>query len=160
MIDLGHTLFQPSSAVPNSPVNAVSISNLRTMASRESTSKSRRQVIDVPITSYPIIMLICSSSSLQKQAIDKARCAFSQLPHGDQVFQACINQAQTIPEIVESLAQQHQSYKRKWPTILLEKFQRHTLWLQNMSGAVDVVVQANAGIGCPLWAPIKYILLV
>ena len=29
-----------------------------------------------------------------------------------------------------------------------------------MSDAVDVVVQTQAGIGCPLWAPIKFVLKV
>ena len=105
-------------------------------------------------------MLTNSSSALQKQAIDNARAAFSQLPHGDQVFQECVNQAQTIPEVIESLSRQHRRYKRKRFTRLFEKFQRRTLWLQHMASAVDVVVQVNAGIGCPLWAPIKYVLLV
>ena len=120
----------------------------------------QRQALIALITAGLSGILISSSSFLQKQAIDKARSAFSQLPHGDQAFQACVKQAKTIPEIVGSLAQQHQSYQRKRFTRLLEKFQRHTLWLQNMSSAVDVVVQLNAGICCPLWAPIKYVLLV
>jgi hypothetical protein len=29
-----------------------------------------------------------------------------------------------------------------------------------MSDAVDIVVQTQAGIGCPLWAPIKFVLKV
>ena len=119
----------------------------------------QRQSIIALITAGLSDLLISSSSFLQKQAIYKAGSAFSQLPHGNQAFQACVKQAKTIPEIVGSLAQQHQSYQRKRFTRLLEKFQRHTLWLQNMSSAVDVV-QLNAGICCPLWAPIKYILLV
>ncbi len=32
--------------------------------------------------------------------------------------------------------------------------------LMPLSDAVDIVVQAQAGIGCPLWAPIKFILKV
>ena len=112
------------------------------------------------VASGPPDILINSSSALQRQAIDNARSAFAQLPHGDQVFQACVNQARAIPEVVESLAQQHRCCKRKRFTRLLEKFQRHSLWLENMAGVVDVVVQANLGIGCPLWAPVKYVLLV
>ena len=130
------------------------------MASARSASSPQRQVIDIVFTSNSLNILIDSSSSLQKQAIDNARAAFSQLPHSDKVFQTCVNQAQTIPEVLESLSQQHRRYKRKRFTRLLEKFQRHTLWLQQMAGAVDVVVQMNAGIACPLWAPIKYVLLV
>ena len=130
------------------------------MAIAHSVYSPRRQVIDEVFTSSPLYILIDSSSALKKQAIDNARSAFSQLPHGDQVFQACVKQAQTIPEVLGSLSRQRQCYKRKSFTRLLEKFQRHTLWLQQMAGAVDVVVQVNAGIGCPLWAPIKYVLLV
>jgi hypothetical protein len=29
-----------------------------------------------------------------------------------------------------------------------------------MSDAIDIVVQTQAGVGCPLWAPIKFVLKV
>ncbi len=42
----------------------------------------------------------------------------------------------------------------------LSKLEKYTTWLQNMSAVVDVAVQTQAGFGCPLWAPIKFILKV
>ncbi|KAF8246217.1 hypothetical protein K440DRAFT_553948 [Wilcoxina mikolae CBS 423.85] len=95
--------------------------------------------------------------SLQEQAIANARSAVSRLPPD---FQACINQAQTIPEVVEATAQKYHIFKRKRLTRILEKFHQYTLWLQSISAAVDIVVQINTGIGCPLWAPIKFVLIV
>ncbi|KAF8853289.1 hypothetical protein BDZ45DRAFT_81093 [Acephala macrosclerotiorum] len=100
------------------------------------------------------------SSSLQKQAIEKARLSFSNLPTGDAIFQQCINQADSIHDVVESVIQTSRFYKRRQSTRLLQKFEQHTQFLQNASDIVDIVVQTQAGIGCPLWAPIKFVLKV
>jgi hypothetical protein len=43
---------------------------------------------------------------------------------------------------------------------LIKKFEQYTTWLQNFSGVVDVVAQTQAGIGCPVWAPVKFVLEV
>ncbi|KAI9856968.1 MAG: hypothetical protein M1813_008684 [Trichoglossum hirsutum] len=99
-------------------------------------------------------------SSLQKEAIENARLVFSRLPSGDATFRQCIDQADTILDVVKTVTQKCQSHRRKKLTRLLEGFQRYSLWLQNMSGVVDVVVQTQAGIGCPVWAPIKFVLQV
>ena len=56
--------------------------------------------------------------------------------------------------------QKYHLHKKKRFTKLLDGFQKHTLWLQNMGSVVDVVVQTQAGIGCPVWAPIKFVLKV
>ncbi|PMD64205.1 uncharacterized protein K444DRAFT_506864, partial [Hyaloscypha bicolor E] len=98
--------------------------------------------------------------SLQKQAIEKARSSFSRLPTEDVIFQQCINQADTIPDVVKSVIQTSHSYKSRRSTGLLRKFEQHTQFLQNVSDIVDIVVQTQAGIGCPLWAPIKFVLKV
>lgn len=43
---------------------------------------------------------------------------------------------------------------------MLDAFQRYTAWLRNFSSVVDVVVQTEAGVGCPVWAPIKFVLQI
>jgi hypothetical protein len=103
-------------------------------------------------------LLTPSSRSLQVQAIGKARAAFSQLPNGDVIFQQCINGQESITDILATVARRHGSYRSRKCTQLLEAFQRHTTWLQNISEVVDVVVQTQSGIGCPLWAPVKFVL--
>jgi hypothetical protein len=104
--------------------------------------------------------LTVASSLLQQQAIEKARTVFQKLPGGDTTFQQCVNHADSIPQIVESLLIQNKKNQTKQATRLLEKFEKYTLWLQGMSDAIDIVVQTQAGIGCPVWAPIKYVLMV
>ncbi|KAH8762769.1 hypothetical protein F5882DRAFT_415593 [Hyaloscypha sp. PMI_1271] len=99
-------------------------------------------------------------SSLQKQAIEKARSYLSHLPTEDAIFQQCVNQADSIPDVVKSVIQTSHSYKRRQSTDLLRKFERHTQFLQDASDIVNIVVQTQAGIGCPLWAPIKFVLKV
>ncbi|CZR62960.1 uncharacterized protein PAC_12857 [Phialocephala subalpina] len=97
------------------------------------------------------------SSSLQQQAIEKARSSFSHLPKEDAIFQQCINRADSIPDVIKSVIRTSRSYKRRKSTRLLRKFEQHTQFLQNASDIIDVVVQTQAGIGCPLWAPIKFV---
>jgi hypothetical protein len=99
-------------------------------------------------------------STLQQQAVENARSAFLCLPKGDALFEKCIAQPDTLPEVIKMMSQNYRSFKNRRTTRLLEQLQRNTLWLQNFSGVVDVVVQTQAGIGCPLWAPLKLVLLV
>lgn len=91
------------------------------------------------------------------EAVKKAKHAFSKLPNGDQLFQQCVKSPLSIVEAVES-AQQTQ--KKKKSTKILECLQRHTSWLQNISSVVDVAVQTKADIACPIWAPLKFAILV
>ncbi|MCJ1411392.1 hypothetical protein MMC19_005481 [Ptychographa xylographoides] len=99
-------------------------------------------------------------SLLQREAIDRAHTAFSRLNKGDVIFQQCMTQEETLVEVVESVLQKCQSHRKKKSSRFLQKFQSYTLWLQNMGSVVDVAVQAQAGIGCPVWAPIKLVLKV
>ncbi|KAF2189335.1 hypothetical protein K469DRAFT_748014 [Zopfia rhizophila CBS 207.26] len=99
-------------------------------------------------------------SSLQRQAVENARSAFLRLPNGDALFQQSIAQADTVPEIMKMATQNYHLFKNKRTTQVLQKLQQNTLWLQNFSGVVDVVVQTQAGIGCPLWAPLKFVLQI
>lgn len=99
-------------------------------------------------------------STLQKQAIERAHAAFSRLPRGDAIFQQCITSDESVVDVVKTIKEDYQSYKIKKSTQLLERFQKHTLWLQNISGVVDVAVQTQASIACPVWAPIKFVLKV
>ncbi len=99
-------------------------------------------------------------SALQRRAVENARLAFSRLPGGDATFRWCVGHPNTVADVVKEVTQRYQFYKEKRSTRLLERFQQHTLWLQNISGVVDIAVQTQAGIGCPLWAPIKFVLIV
>lgn len=63
-------------------------------------------------------------------------------------------------EDLNIVEQKRQSQKKKKSTKFLSKLQKYSTWLQNISAVVDVAVQTQAGFGCPLWAPIKFILKV
>lgn len=89
--------------------------------------------------------------------MEKAKVAFSRLPNGDHLFQQCINSPLSIVEAVEKT---QQSQKERKSTKILEGLQKHTSWLQNLSSVVDVAVQTQAGVACPIWAPLKFVLLV
>jgi hypothetical protein len=98
--------------------------------------------------------------SLQQQAVQAAKAAFSSLNDDNVIFQQCLQSTEPISTIIQGLLAKHGSHTDKRSTRLLENFQKHTLWLQNMSPAIDVAVNASSGIACPVWAPIKYILSV
>ena len=98
--------------------------------------------------------------ALQQRAIEKAKLAYSSLPHGDAIFQQCVEGKETLAEVLSTVEQKWQSHRKKKSTKLLSKLQKYTTWLQNISAVVEVAVQTQAGVGCPLWAPIKFILKV
>ncbi|KAF2877267.1 hypothetical protein BDV95DRAFT_141985 [Massariosphaeria phaeospora] len=107
-----------------------------------------------------VLLIMSVPSSTQdplKEAVQNAKNAFSRLPNGDQTFQQCISSPVSIVDAIEK-AQELQ--KEKKSTKILEGLQKHTAWLQNLSSVVDVVVQTEAGIGCPMWAPLKFLLQV
>jgi hypothetical protein len=62
--------------------------------------------------------------------------------------------------MVKALKSKYDSHRRRKRFALAQKFEQYTQWLQNFSGVVDVVVQTQAGIGCPIWAPVKFVLQV
>jgi len=76
------------------------------------------------------------------------------------VFQDCVQNQDTIVNVVEAVTLKYTMYKRKRSTRILERFQKYTVWLQNMSSAIDIAVQTQAGIACPVWTPIKFVLRV
>ena len=97
---------------------------------------------------------------LQKQAIEEAKSIYSRLPHGNSLLRQSLEGKETLAEVLKVVEQKCQAHKRKKSTKYLAKLQKHTTWLQNISGVVDVAVQSQAGIGCPLWAPVKFVLKV
>lgn len=72
----------------------------------------------------------------------------------------CVAGKDTLADILSAVDQTHRSHQGKISTKFLEKLHKHTAWLQNISAVVDVAVQTQAGIACPLWAPIKFVLKV
>ena len=72
----------------------------------------------------------------------------------------CVKDKETLVEVLSTIEQKCQSHQKKKSSKFLEKLQKHTTLLRNISDAVDIAVQTQAGIGCPLWAPIKLVLKV
>ena len=65
-----------------------------------------------------------------------------------------------LAEVLNMVERRCQSSQKKKSAKFLENLQKHTAWLQNIGDVVDVAVQTQAVIGCPVWAPIKLILKV
>ena len=101
-----------------------------------------------------------SSSSIQQQAIEKARLVLADVPFEDALFRQCASQADAVVDMVKALKSKYDSHRRRKRFALAQKFEQYTQWLQNFSRVVDVVVQTQAGIGCPIWAPVKFALQV
>ena len=104
------------------------------------------------------ISLSASSTSLQQQAIERARSAYTELKAQCTDLALGATGEDVVSEMIKILKQKSE-LRRKRRTIA-QKFEQYTQWLQNFSGIVDVVVQTQAGIGCPVWAPIKLALQV
>ena len=101
-----------------------------------------------------------SRLALQKQAIENAKLTYSRLPHGHAELRSALEGKETLAEVIGIAEQKCRSDRKRKSIKFLNQMQKHTAWLQNMSGVVDVAVQTQAGIACPLWAPIKFILKV
>jgi hypothetical protein len=70
------------------------------------------------------IIQAVSGSASQKLAIDNAKSAFARLPSGDSIFQQCINNKETVHEVVQSLQRQCGVHRRRKFTRLLSEFHR------------------------------------
>ncbi len=101
-----------------------------------------------------------TSQTVQEQAIAAARSAFARLPNGGEVFRECVSQQDSVIEVVKTVLRAQESHASKTSTRILQRFEKYTSWLQNMSTVVDVAVQTHAGLACPIWAPIKFVLKV
>lgn len=100
------------------------------------------------------------NNDLDRQAIDRAAAAFAQLRGGSQLFQECVADTDTIEKLIQSIKDGERRSRKKASSRLLAIFQRHTAGLRNLSSAIDVAVQTQAEITCPVWAPIKFFLMV
>ncbi|ORY10120.1 hypothetical protein BCR34DRAFT_355975 [Clohesyomyces aquaticus] len=103
---------------------------------------------------------ISSKSFSAKEAVEDAKAAFAKLPHGSPLFQQCISDQITIDTVLETLKEKASMYRRRKCTNILERFYRYTSWMTNISRSIDVAVNASAGIACPVWAPIKFVLMI
>lgn len=100
----------------------------------------------------------CHRSSLQHQVVLNAKAAISSLDDGSHIFRECLESTEPLPILVQSLLKTGSKYADSRSTRILGRFQKHSLWLQNMAPAIDVVVNVQAGIAAPIWAPIRYVL--
>jgi hypothetical protein len=96
---------------------------------------------------------------LGEQAIKNAQLVFEKLPNGDALFQKCISSDNGVETLAKELESRCAAHNKRRPK-LLRQFEKSSAWLRNFSTVVDIVVQTEAGIGCPIWAPIKLILMV
>jgi hydroxylamine reductase (hybrid-cluster protein) len=71
-----------------------------------------------------------------------------------------VNGKETLSQAVESAKKRCSSRKLSKSEKIVVGFAKYTQWMENMSGVIDVVVQTQAGIGCPVWAPLKLVLKV
>ncbi|KAF2114076.1 hypothetical protein BDV96DRAFT_647562 [Lophiotrema nucula] len=92
--------------------------------------------------------------------VDRARAAFQSLPRDNILFQQCLTDQITLESVFAHLQKKSFSHKRKLSTRTLDRFQRCTGWMLNISRSIDVAVNASAGIACPVWAPIKFVLMI
>lgn len=99
-------------------------------------------------------------NGLQDEAINRAKAAYAKLPNGNEILSRCRASSNPIDELVKQLEEKHQQRKSKKLSRLLHCFYRNTAVLHNYSKIIDVVVQTEAGLGCPIWAPVKFILEV
>ena len=99
------------------------------------------------------------SLSLQQQAVQRVRSTFGELKKEDTLFTQAQNQQDAVSEILKAVKEKY-GHRRSKRRALVEKFERYTQWLQNFSDIVDTLAQTQAGIGCPVWAPIKLVLQV
>jgi hypothetical protein len=96
---------------------------------------------------------------LQQKAIENARSAIAKLPYGDALFENCIKSKDGVGELSSALKDRCAAHDKKRLRIV-RQFEKSTAWLRNFSAVVDIVMQTQAGIGCPVWAPIKLVLMV
>ena len=96
---------------------------------------------------------------LQQKVIENARSAIAKLPAGDALFENCMKSKDGVGELASALKERCTAHGKKRLKIL-KQFEKSTAWLRNFSAVVDIIMQTQAGIGCPVWAPIKLVLMV
>lgn len=97
---------------------------------------------------------------LFREAVDRAKVAVSKLPHNNDLFQQCVGDACSVDTVLATLREKATAHRRKRSTKALEGFYNYTSWLMNMARSMDVAVNSSAGIACPVWASVKFILIV
>lgn len=98
--------------------------------------------------------------SLEQTAIAEAKSLFHQLEDGDQLFQKCIGQSNSISHVMNCVKKLNHRHKRKRSIRLLEQLEKNAKRLQSFSSVVKLVVHAKADVLCPLWAPVIFIIKV
>ncbi|CAI6340820.1 unnamed protein product [Periconia digitata] len=101
-----------------------------------------------------------SNSRAQQEAVNRVKAAFAKLPQDDVIFRQCVADQESVSDVLGVLSKNSGIFKKKRSTRLLDNFRRYTIWMTNISSAVDTAVQVSSGIACPLWAPIKFVLKV
>lgn len=103
--------------------------------------------------------LSTDEKSLQQQAIEKARSSISKLPKEDVAFRKCASSKDGVTELIQALKTRYESHDKK-RSVLVKKFHEYSAWLRNFSNVIDIAVQSQANFGCPIWAPLRFVLEV
>jgi hypothetical protein len=98
-------------------------------------------------------------TTMQQQAIQKVKSSFSKLPTENSLFQQCASSKDGVADMILALNKRYGSRGKKM-TGLVKKFHQYTEWLRNFAAVIDIAVQTQAGIGCPVWAPLRFVLEV
>ncbi|RPA74910.1 hypothetical protein BJ508DRAFT_28801 [Ascobolus immersus RN42] len=93
-------------------------------------------------------------------ALKKAQDAVARLSAVNPDFKACLASNDTIGDVLDSVKSEVDVFKGEKYNKALEQFNKHTQWIHTIQGAVDAAVQINPVATCPIWAPIKLILIV
>ena len=104
-------------------------------------------------------LVTADTRTLQQQAVERARSAFGALADGDALFAQVNTQNDVVAEMLKTLKLRYGYHRNKRRTIV-EKFEKYTRWMQNLTGVFETLAQTQAGIACPIWAPIKLVLQV
>ena len=97
--------------------------------------------------------------TLQQQAVERACSTFGTLAGENALFAQVKTQGDAVAEMLKILKLKYECHRNKRRTIV-ERFEKYTQWMQNLTGVFETLAQTQAGIACPIWAPVKLVLQV
>ena len=100
-----------------------------------------------------------SGSPLEAEALQLIAARTAKLQKHKE-FQCVCASSTTLDDIIRLVHDIRNSKSNRRRDKVADKFDQCCDWLHQISGAIDIVVQTEATIGSPIWAPIKLVVLV
>ena len=100
-----------------------------------------------------------SSSPLEAEALQLIAARTAKLQKHKE-FQHVCDSSSTLNDIIRLINDIRHSKSNRRRNKVADKFDQCCDWLHQISGVIDVIVQTEATIGSPIWAPIKLVALV